>query len=458
MAAQVADLAIDRGGPIIMVQVENEYGSYGKNKPYVAAIRDMLRELWGETTLFQCDWSSNFLDNALPDLLWTLNFGTGADINEQFAPLRRERPDSPLMCSEFWSGWYDKWGTPHETRPASEMVSGISDMLSQGISFSLYMTHGGSNPGHWAGANDPGYLPLVASYDYDAPINEQGSPTPKYHALRALLASYADEPLPEIPDTFPVCAIPEFRLTQVAPLLENLPAPIADSIPRNMEAYGQGFGSILYSSPLPADIPAGSLLSITGAHDFTQVFAADSLLGTLDRRLDESSITLPSLPAGTSLCILVEATGRINFGRNIADRKGITGSLTLSTPDDREIPLKQWQIYLLPDDYDGYASLPFQSIEKHPELPRGIYRGTFTLTTPADTYLSFETWGKGLVYVNGHPLGRIWQIGPQLTLYTPGCYLRPGENELMILDITGPEAPTVSGRTSPLLDSLKSPR
>ena len=176
-----------------MVQVENEYGSYGTDKEYVGNIRDMLRRNFGDkVTLFQCDWSSNFLNNGLDDLIWTMNFGTGANIDQQFAKLKKVRPDSPLMCSEFWSGWFDKWGANHETRPAADMIAGIDEMLSKGISFSLYMTHGGTNWGHWAGANSPGFAPDVTSYDYDAPISESGQTTPKYWELRKTLAKYMD--------------------------------------------------------------------------------------------------------------------------------------------------------------------------------------------------------------------------------------------------------------------------
>lgn len=179
VAEQLAPLTIQRGGPIIMVQVENEYGSYGEDKAYISDIRDTLRKYWdtsdAKTTLFQCDWNSNFEKNGLDDLTWTMNFGTGANIDDQFRRLRELRPNAPLMCSEFWSGWFDKWGARHETRPAKDMVDGIDEMLSKGISFSLYMTHGGTSFGHWAGANSPGFAPDVTSYDYDAPINEYGA-------------------------------------------------------------------------------------------------------------------------------------------------------------------------------------------------------------------------------------------------------------------------------------------
>ena len=145
---QLAPLTIQNGGPIIMVQVENEYGSYGVDKQYVSEIRDCLRSVgFDKVALFQCDWASNFLNNGLDDLVWTMNFGTGANIDDQFRKLKEVRPNSPLMCSEFWSGWFDKWGARHETRSAKDMVAGLDEMLSKGISFSLYMTHGGTSFG-----------------------------------------------------------------------------------------------------------------------------------------------------------------------------------------------------------------------------------------------------------------------------------------------------------------------
>ena len=166
-------MQITRGGNIIMVQVENEYGSYATDKPYVSAIRDTVRAAgFTEVPLFQCDWSSNFLNNGLDDLIWTVNFGTGADIDKQFAKLREVRPETPLMCSEFWSGWFDHWGRKHETRPGEVMVEGLKEMLDKGISFSLYMTHGGTTFGWWGGANNPAYSAMCSSYDYDAPISE----------------------------------------------------------------------------------------------------------------------------------------------------------------------------------------------------------------------------------------------------------------------------------------------
>ena len=462
VAGQVAGLTVQNGGPIIMVQVENEYGSYGESKSYVSKVRDIVRRHFGhEITLFQCDWSSNFTLNGLDDLVWTMNFGTGANIDQQFARLKQLRPDSPLMCSEFWSGWFDKWGANHETRPAADMIAGIDEMLSKGISFSLYMTHGGTNWGHWAGANSPGFAPDVTSYDYDAPINEAGQTTPKYWELRKTLSKYTQgKRLPKVPSAIPTIAIPAFQFAEVAPLFSNLPQPKQDEQIRTMEAYDQGFGSILYRTKLPRlDQPA--VLHVNEAHDYAQVFVDGKYMGKLDRRNGEKQLTLPACPAGGTLDILVEAMGRINFGRAIKDFKGITDRVELMIDiDGRSFVsnLKQWEVFNLEDRYENYQQMKFQPIAEAKattgeRLP-GCYRATFQVKKPGDTFLNFETWGKGLVYVNGHGMGRIWEIGPQQTLYVPGCWLKAGENEVLVFDIVGPRETRCEGLREPLLDQL----
>lgn len=463
LAKQVGDLTIANGGPIIMIQVENEYGSYGIDKEYIAEIRDMLRENFGnEITLFQCDWSSNFLNNGLDDLIWTMNFGTGANVDQQFEKLKEIRPDSPLMCSEFWSGWFDKWGANHETRQATDMIAGIDEMLSKGISFSLYMTHGGTNWGHWAGANSPGFSPDVTSYDYDAPISESGQTTPKYWKLRNTLAKYMDgEQQSPLPAQIEPIEISAFNFTEVAPLWDNLPSPKHDANIKTMEEYDQGFGSILYRTTLP-ELTTPAILSINDVHDFAQIFVNGKYIGTLDRRNGESELSIPACANGACLDILVEAMGRINFGRAIKDFKGITESVALITENNgqklRE-ELHNWQVFNIEDEYKTYSKMTFMPISEIKDrndgrLPRGVYRGTFSLDKTSDTFLNFETWGKGLVYVNGYPLGRIWEIGPQQTLYMPGCWLKRGENEILVFDIVGPHDARSEGLKSPKLDQL----
>ena len=465
---QLASLTIQNGGPIIMVQVENEYGSYGENKAYVSAIRDIVRQSgFDKVTLFQCDWASNFEKNGLDDLVWTMNFGTGADIDQQFRRLGELRPNAPQMCSEFWSGWFDKWGARHETRPAKAMVEGIDEMLSKGISFSLYMTHGGTSFGHWAGANSPGFAPDVTSYDYDAPINEYGQATPKYWELRRTMEKYNDGgKLPAPPKApMPVITIPKFALTEYAPLGNGMGSSVQSRDIRSFEDMDMGWGIADYSTALPK-IPVGSMLTLNEPHDFAQVFVDGKYIGKIDRVKNEKTLMLPPVEKGTELCIRIEAMGRINFGRAIKDYKGITKEVTISAEmDGHEASwnLKNWTIVPIPDNYETAVNALSVGTEtskrtrQHAKLltKAGYYRGHFTLCKPGDTFLNMEAFGKGQVYVNGHAIGRFWNIGPQQTLYLPGCWLKQGRNEVIVLDVVGPKGePTSFGQDKPELDKL----
>ncbi len=468
---QLAPLTIQNGGPIIMVQVENEYGSYGEDKAYISAIRDTLRKLWSQSdhsqssifnsqsenhcpVLFQCDWSSNFEKNGLDDLVWTMNFGTGANIDHEFARLKELRPDAPLMCSEFWSGWFDKWGANHETRPAKDMVEGMDEMLSKGISFSLYMTHGGTSFGHWAGANSPGFAPDVTSYDYDAPINEYGGTTDKFFQLRRMMQKHSKEPLPAVPaPPHMMISIPPFELTERADILLGADSLVMDSPLLTMEEMDQGWGSMLYITTLP-EITSESVLTLNDCHDFAQVFVDTAYIGKIDRVRNEKSLRIPAVKKGQELKILVEAMGRINFGRAIKDYKGITESVTLTSEQDgHELSwnLKKWNIFTIPDNLatarkalDEAKALAQDTLNSQFSIfnsqfrGSGYYRGYFELKKVGDTFLNMEAWGKGQVYVNGHAIGRFWSVGPQQTLYLPGCWLKKGRNEVIVLDVVGP--------------------
>ena len=451
---QLADLQISRGGNIIMVQVENEYGSYGIDKPYVSAIRDLVKEAgFTDVPLFQCDWSSNFTNNALDDLLWTVNFGTGANIDEQFKKLKSLRPETPMMCSEFWSGWFDHWGRKHETRDAATMVSGIKDMLDRNISFSLYMTHGGTTFGWWGGANNPAYSAMCSSYDYDAPISEAGWTTPKYFQLRDLLKQYLPEgeTLPEPPAQYLVISVPAITEWEVAPLFDNLPQAKQSEDIKPMEQFDQGWGSILYRTTLKEDVKG--ILHIDEVHDWAQVFADGKLLGRLDRRRGEFTLPLKeTLKKGTRLDILVEAMGRVNFDKSIHDRKGITNKVEVVSSEQVK-ELKGWEVYNLPPFYEFVSQKNYQAGK--PVDGPAYYKATFRLDKTGDTFLDMQTWGKGMVWVNGHAMGRFWEIGPQQTLYMPGCWLKEGENEIIVLDLKGPAEAKVAGVEKPILDMLR---
>ena len=479
---QLKPLTIQNGGPIIMMQVENEYGSYGEDKPYVSEIRDCLRGIYGkELELFQCDWSSNFEKNGLDDLTWTMNFGTGANIDNQFRRLGELRPNAPKMCSEFWSGWFDKWGARHETRPAKDMVDGMDEMLSKGISFSLYMTHGGTSFGHWAGANSPGFAPDVTSYDYDAPINEWGLPTPKFWELRKMMEKYNDgKKMPAVPKApMPIITVPKFELTEFAPLVAAMGKSETGTL-KTFEEMDLGWGIMSYSTHLP-EITSPSVLT-ADFHDFAQIFVGEKYIGKIDRVKNEKSITLPPVKKGEELVIYVEGMGRINFGRAIKDYKGIVSDVTISAEiDNTEVTWKpkMWTNVAFPDDYEA-AKKALEMVENiknaeikgcfpgqifmqgyersqtlSPLLKAGYHRGYFNLKKVGDTFLNFETWGKGQVWVNGHAMGRIWSIGPQQTLYVPGCWLKKGKNEVIVLDIVGPSETVVWGQAEPELNKLQ---
>ena len=456
---QLAPLTIQNGGPIIMIQVENEYGSYGEDKPYISDIRDCLRSIYGsELTLFQCDWSSNFEKNGLDDLVWTMNFGTGANIDQQFRRLGELRPNAPKMCSEFWSGWFDKWGAQHETRPAKDMVEGMDEMLSKGISFSLYMTHGGTSFGHWAGANSPGFAPDVTSYDYDAPINEYGQVTSKFWELRTMMQKYSDQKLPAVPKPVaPIITVPKFELTEFAPLLQADGKEVSGAI-RTFEEMDMGWGTMIYTTKLP-EIKAKSILT-ADFHDFAQVFIDGKYIGKIDRVKNEKSLTLPPVRKDAELAIIVEGMGRINFGRAIKDFKGIIGDVTISTEyENMETTWKplQWGNIAIPDDYDtAVKTLALKPLPAGQDILKpGYHRGYFIIKKVGDTFLNFETCGKGQVWVNGHAMGRFWSIGPQQTLFIPGCWLKKGKNEIIVLDIIGPKEPVIWGQAEPELNKLQ---
>ena len=284
-----------------------------------------------------------------------MNFGTGANIDDQFRRLGELRPNAPKMCSEFWSGWFDKWGARHETRPAKDMVAGMEEMLQKGISFSLYMTHGGTSFGHWAGANSPGFAPDVTSYDYDAPINEYGMATPKFWELREMMAKYnGGKKLPAVPKApMPIITVPKFKLEKTMRISDYKTAQRQSRDVLTMEDMDCGWGMIEYTTTLP-EVPAKSVLTLNDCHDFAQVYVNGSYIGKTDRVKNEKSLTLPAVKKGDVLNILVEAMGRINFGRAIKDFKGITNEVLLQADiDGHETTwnLKNWSIITMSDDY-----------------------------------------------------------------------------------------------------------
>lgn len=450
----LAPYQIQNGGNIIMTQVENEYGVWGNDGAYMSLIRDLIRNSgFDKVQLFRCDWSSNFDRYNVDGVASTLNFGAGSNIDEQFKKFNQIFPNAPKMCSEYWTGWFDQWGRPHETRGINTFIGSLKDMLDRGISFSLYMAHGGTSFGQWAGANAPPYRPTVSSYDYDAPISEGGIATDKFFALRNLLKNYLNDgeklgDIPAMPAT--TISIPAINFKQSASLFDNLPVPVKSVDVKTMESLDQGWGQLLYRTTIPASA-SNRKLTITDVHDFAVVYVDKKLIGKLDRRNAENTIVLPPANKNTQLDILIETEGRVNFGEAIIDRKGITKKVELSD-DKTSVELKNWLIYKFPVDYSFQKSKNYSTVAKS---GAGWYKATFNLKETGDSYLDMSFWGKGMVYVNGHNLGRFWNIGPVQTLYVPGVWLKKGDNEIIVMDVNGPEKTTITGVKKAILDKIK---
>lgn len=452
-AKELAPMQIQNGGNIIMVQVENEYATFGNEQAYMEATRDAVREAgFDKVQLFRCDWPTNFNKYQLDGVATTLNFGAGTNIDKSFKLFQELNPTAPLMCSEYWSGWFDHWGRPHETRSVSSFIGSLKDMMDRRISFSLYMAHGGTSFGQWGGANAPPYSAMATSYDYNAPVGEQGNTTEKFFAVRNLLKNYLQEgeTLGEIPDAKKVIEIPAFTLDQSASLFSNLPEAKKTEQIQPMEFFDQGWGRILYRNTLPASA-SGQKLKITEVHDWATVFINGKPIGKLDRRRGDNTITLPAFTGNAQLDILVEATGRVNYGKAIIDRKGITEKVEV-TDGSKTTELKHWLVYNFPVDYKFQKKADFK--KGNAEGP-AWYRGTFHLNETGDTFLDVSKWGKGMVWVNGKNLGRFWKIGPQQTLFMPGVWLKKGKNEIIVLDVDKPEALTIAGLKEPILDQLQ---
>ena len=446
-------LQVTNGGPILMVQAENEYGSYGTDANYMGAIRQALLDSGFNVPLFACNPAGDLKKGFRSDLFQVVNFGK--DPQGGFKALRAVQPTGPLMCGEFYPGWFDTWGVEHHLGNTAQYLTDLEYMLKSGASFSIYMAHGGTSFGMWSGMDHPSRPALVVkpdttSYDYDAPISEAGWATEKFTQTRALMMKYLapGETLPEPPPANPVVSIASFSLTESAPLFENLPAPIADTAPHSMETYDQGHGCVLYRTILPVGPEA--TLDLGPVHDFAWVFLDGKQIGVLDRRKSTvTSLTLPARTAATQLDILVEALGHINYGQEMHDRKGLAG--VVSIQGDQPATLGTWQVFPLGLDVPMLAALKWKTANASGPA---FWRGTFNLDKPADTFLDLSTWGHGVVWINGHCLARFWNIGPTQTAYVPGPWLYAGKNEVVIFDLLGPTAPTLAGLEKPILNQL----
>jgi beta-galactosidase len=445
MAALLRPLQVHKGGPVIMVQIENEYGSYGNDKGYMLALKAMWEKGRIEVPFYTADGATPYMLEAgsIPGCAIGLDPAASA---KEFAEAERLGRNVPVFCSELYPGWLTHWGEPWARAKTEEVLKDLAWLLANKKSFNLYVFHGGTNWGFWAGANmGDAYQPDVTSYDYDAPLDEMGRPTPKYFAIRDLLAKHQPEgvSLPDLPAPLPVIEIPSIGFREAASVFENLPMPVATAQPKPMEYLGQSQGFILYRTAFRGHY--GGKLRIWELHDYANIYADGRILGTLNRAKKEDTLEIPRSEAKPkTLDILVEGMGRINFSQYLIDRKGITDRVTLNG-----MTLMDWQAFPLPMDAAYLAGLKYKPLALGPESaaarPGMFFRGGFDLEAPGDTYLDMSGWAKGVVWVNGHNLGRYWEIGPQKRLYCPATFLKKGRNEIVVFDLHKTAPAIVSG-------------
>ncbi|NOV03814.1 glycoside hydrolase family 35 protein [Paenibacillus planticolens] len=447
LLARFKPLLCTNGGPIIAMQIENEYGSYGTDKEYLAYLKQAMISRGMDVLLFTSDGydDSNLQGGTLiPDVLATVNFGSRPE--EAFAKLQEYQTESPLVCMEYWNGWFDYWGDEHHQRDNDDVVDVLDRILKLGASVNFYMFHGGTNFGFYNGAGFLGkYEPTATSYDYHAMLNESGDITDKYIAVRELLSKYVDLADVEIPSSIPKKQYGIVRLTEQTRLfdsLNQLSSPITSKCPITMEQLDQDYGFILYTTQISGPRAMNKLV-LQQVHDRALIFLDGIYQGVVERNthdqtveIKENDIMVEIPPEGATLSVLVENMGRINYGYGLKDPKGITEGVRF----ERGF-LHDWKIHSLP--LNNLSKLAFGDMPENASFTPTFYKGKFHVDEVGDTFLKLEGWTKGVAYINGYNLGRYWDIGPQKTLYIPGPLLREGENELIVFELHGTNNPIV---------------
>ncbi|MHC1704513.1 MAG: beta-galactosidase family protein [Tenuifilaceae bacterium] len=442
LAEVIKPYEITNGGPVLMLQIENEYGSYGNDREYLKTLSDIWRKNGITIPFFTGDGPTAYMLEAgsLPGCASGLDSGSE---QKDFDLAHTMNPGVPVFSSETYPGWLTHWGEKWAKPDTASLMKEVRFLMSTKKSFNFYVIHGGTNFGFTAGANSggKGYEPDVTSYDYDSPINEQGLPTSKYHALRKVIGKYLPKgtKLPEIPAPIPVIEIPEISMTAFSSVWSNLPSPIKSVQPKPFEAFDQNQGYIVYKTSLIGH--KSGKLDITDLHDYATVFVNGIYVGKLDRREELTTIKIPKSDVKDPILeIFVEGMGHINFAQHIIDRKGITERVTLNG-----MTLMNWEIYKFPMTDEFISSLKPSSINDRPGI---FFKGTFNLNDLGDTFFDMSKYTKGVVWVNGHNLGRYWEIGPQFRLFCPANWLKKGSNEIVVFDSHQTDAKPVKGMKS----------
>lgn len=430
---RIAAHQITEGGNVILVQVENEYGSYGDDSEYIRYLADGLRRRGINVPLFTSDGTNKQMltGGTVPEIFKTANFGSRAE--EQFAALREYQPDGPLMCTEFWNGWFDHWTEEHHHRPGDDAAASLDDILAHGGNVSAYMFHGGTNFGFMNGANCfDKYEPTVSSYDDDAPVNECGDLTDKYFRFREVISKYAPIPDIELPAAVKKKKYGKFEFTACRRLfdcLDKLSTPVETVCPLPMEKLGQGYGFILYRAEVRGPRETQNV-RIQEPRDRAYIYKNDELLGVQYRNDREPAVSTDIPAEGATLSVLVENMGRVNYGAYLKDSKGVTEGIGFGWNF-----IYHWQTYPLP--LDDLSAVDF--IEQKPVFDSTplLLRAEIDIDECCDTFVKLPGFKKGMIFINGRALSRYWEVGPQRSAYLPAPFLKKGKNELIVLELEG---------------------
>lgn len=449
---------LSNGGNILMIQIENEYGSYGEEKEYLRSIRDLMAARGITTPFFTSDgpWRATLRAGSMidEDILVTGNFGSKAA--ENFDSMQRFFTEHgkkwPLMCMEFWDGWFNRWKEPIVQRDADKLAEAVREVLIRG-SINLYMFHGGTNFGFMNGSSARGVidLPQITSYDYGAPLNEQGNPTEKYFAIQKML----HQEFPEIPQTAPLIKetmemkhIPLADKVSLFATLDTISEPISSKYPQTMEELGQNTGYLLYRTEIEKDAEEERLRVIDG-RDRSQLFLNQELKATQYQTEIGEDIHVPLVQETNQLDLLMENMGRVNYGHKLfadTQKKGIrTGVMA-----DLHF-ITNWEHYCLPLDSCEKVDFSREWQENQPSF----YRYNVVLDEVADCFIDVSKFGKGVVFVNQSNIGRFWEVGPTLSLYIPKGLLHEGENEIVLFETEGTFSTEISLLKAPLYKNME---
>lgn len=446
LGKQLSSCLVTNGGNILMVQVENEYGSYGNDKEYVEMNKKMFVDAGFNGVLYTCDPPQDMAKGKLPGSLAAVNAVDNPDVLKKLIQKNNDGK-GPYFIAEWYPAWFDWWGEEHHTVAASKYVKELDELLDAGFSINMYMFHGGTTRGFMNGANyyDTSYYqPQISSYDYDAPLDEAGNATYKFMKFREVIQKHVNYKLPDVPVVKKAIKIPSIHFTSSADIFSNLPKPVDNQKPLTFEKLHQAYGYVLYRTKVSS--AKSGMLTIDELRDYAIIFVNGKRQGILNKMLKQDSLLIQLSKGENTIDILVENMGRINFGPNLLkNTKGITEKVTLNGKE-----LSGWQMFSLPmKDMSGivYNNKPMAGAPV-------IKKATFTLDKAGDTFLDLSKWGKGCAWVNGHNLGRYWNVGPQQTLYIPAEWLKKGKNELVVFEMIIPSMNDIHTLDKPILNSL----